>query len=340
MATFRNATQAKVIVNDEFGLPVSFEPGETKGGVSNYLERYTSAYQSGEDILLVRVGSLDTTVLDGTDLPSPVIEEENMAVRPAAPNSATQGLNTQIGGVRTSDIPAGFIDTTNTSTRLRRVGFNTELDLEARQIDTRYLSIKPIALLAQPDNQTFALAALDQGGGSNTRAFTITNNPVEVNGRRATATDAAHSVYGSLLTEGQYYTAFGTVSFDDAGGGGALESIVGFVISGTTVTLTDATLGGNLTSLAGAFVASTGVLTWTRTGGASGDEIGMTIYFSTAVTSASEANAVFGPSGSNPGEVRGTYEVGSGSGTPGLLTFTENGIFEVKAGGNAFVAYS
>lgn len=340
MTTYRNSTQAKIIVNDEFGLPVSFEPGETKSGLSNYLENFTSTYKTGEDILLTRIGSLDSTVLDGSDIPSPVIEEENMAVRPASPNRATQGLNAQIGGVRTSNLVAGYSDLANNSTRLRRIGFNTELDTEARQIDTRYLSVKPAALLAQNGTQTFALAALDQGGSTNTRAFTVTANPVEVNARRATATDAAHSVYGSLLTEGQYYTAFGTISFDDAGGGGALESIVGFVISGTTVTLTDATLDGNLTSLVGAFVASTGVLTWTRTGGAATDEIGMTIYFATAVTTSAEANAVFGPSGTNPSEVRGTYEVGSGSGNPGVLIFLENGILQIKAAGNAFTAYT
>lgn len=362
MAVFTNVTGSKLIVTDELGLPITFEAGEQKAGLSNYLNQYTSTYKSGEDILLRLDSDLDNADdLFGADLPSAVIEEENMAVRPAAPNSATQGVRSTPGGVRGATtteqvVAAGFSDTANSSTRLKRIGLNTEQDTEKRQVDTRYLGVKPAKAIAVNDTESFASADFS----ANPRNFTMTapntsgGPPIESNGRKATADDAANSIYGSLLTEGNYYTAWGFGVATDDGSGDTLT--FGFSIrhNGTSEVVTTTSQlaaawdgGVQRFTFSGAFVPSTGVLGWTAAGGfAAADEISTTIYYAAAIDDATVANAVYGPSstvfgvaGTAP-EVRGTYEVNARTSTAGILTFTEEGIFELKAGGNAFVAFS
>jgi hypothetical protein len=163
--SYKNVTGAKLIVTNELGLMISFAAGETKSsadfsGVTNYLERFTSAYLTAPDILLQRVGNLDG---DGI-VSQPVIEEENMAVRPSLPNRGTEGVQWgPVGGDRRTGtvwtekvVAAGYADDTgtgipglaNNATRLRRVGFVPEFDKIARQIDTRYVGVKFLGDLA------------------------------------------------------------------------------------------------------------------------------------------------------------------------------------------------
>ena len=160
----------------------------------------------------------------------------------------------------------------------------------------------------------------------------LTAVPAEYNGRRATAADVANATYGSLLTEGQYYTAFGTLTVHDANVD--TDSTVGFKISGTTVTLADATFGGAVTSVAGAFVCSTGVLTLTRTGGQATDTIAATVNYAKAVSTATLANTYY-DAGDN---IRGWYEVSANTASAGILLCTDYGVFQFLAAGNAIVA--
>ena len=347
MATFTNISGAKLVVNNEFGLPVSFEISETKNNVSNYLERFTSTFQSGEDIMLLRVGNLDPEI-GGDGVPTAVIEEENMAVRPSQSNDATQGVAWgAVGGVRSADIPRGYVDTegtlNNTATRLQRVGLDTELDIAARQIVTRELGVKNILSIAVKDSETFTGAALDQGGGAD-RAFTLgtagaaLDPPIQLSGRVATAADAANALYGSLLTEGQYYTAFGSLVFDDAGGGTTLVN-VGFAISALTATLTDATCGGHVTSLTATMVASTGIITWVRTGGASADEIAMVCNY----TQAQGTGAIVDGNYDSTDNIRGWYEVPEasvGTNVGGVLMITDAGIYDLLESAVNFTVWS
>lgn len=340
MAKFTNISGAKLVLNNEFGLPVCFEIGETKAGLSNYLERYTSTYQTGENILLQRVGALDAGVMDG-GVPVAAIEEENLAVRPSQPNSATQGVNwTQVGGVRTQAIPSGYVDADNSATRLRRVVFNSETDAIARQIDTRYLDVQPAIVISKADSQTFVAAALDQGGGTE-RAFTLTDIPAEYNGRRASAADVANEVYGSLLTEGTYYTAFGIAVLTDPASGDTCR--IGFRILANTVTTTSqaaASWSGGVQrfTVTAAFVNTTGVLTWTRVGGDAADTISSVVLYNIGITTAAQSDAAW-----NVGDnKRGWYFVTTDNATnAGLLFLNEHGTLHIVNGGNpTFVAWS
>jgi len=332
MATYKNVTGALLVVTDEFNIRRTFDAGATISGLSTYLDRYTDAVVSGDDILLKRVGNKDNTY---SYLPAPVIEEENMAVRPSAPNELTQGLVWGTpGGVRTADLTMGFTDpTSNTATRLRRIGFNTELDTRGRQVDTRYLDVKPAAILAVNGSKVFTGATLDQGGGA-VRALTLTTVPAEYNGRRATAADVANSIYGSLVVLDEYYTAFGTLTYHDDSA--AVSTTTGFVISGTTVTLVDNTFGGACTSLTATFVCATGVITFTRTGGQGADTIAATVYYAKACTTAATTNALY----DKADEIRGWYEVSASTSLAGILLLTDYGVYQFLAAGNAIEAWS
>jgi len=332
MATYKNVTGALLVVTDEFNLRKTFDIGATVSGLSTYLDRYTDAVVSGDDILLKRVGDKDNTY---SYLPAPVIEEENMAVRPSAPNELTQGVIWGTpGGVRTADLVAGYSDpTSNTATRLRRIGFNTEQDTRGRQVDTRFLDIKPAAILAVNGSQVFTASALSAGTGGD-RVCTLTTVPAEYNGRRATATDVANAIYGSLVELDEYYTAFGILTYHDNSAN--VSTTTGFAITGTTVTLVDATFGGACTSVVGAFVCATGVLTLTRTGGQATDTIAATVYYAKACTTAATVNVLY----DSTDKIRGWYEVSALTSNAGVLLLTDYGIYQYLAAGNTITAWS
>ncbi len=334
MAIYTNTSGAKIVVTDEFGLPVSFEPSETKRGLSNYLERYTSAVQTGIDILLLRVGGLDQNVLDGSDIPSAVIEEENMLVRPSAPNRATQGVRLGEPGKDPVALVAGYADVAadgtpgvaNDATRLRRVGMNTELDAIARQIDTRYVGVKSSIELSVDETFTDGAAVSIAGGTAATDIDTITTI-VRVNGRRATFADTQNSVYGSLLTEGAYYTSFGSITCLDNGSG---TDIIGFRLIGiddeafttfTNVAWTSPTL----------VLTDGNTITMTITGGAGGDTILMTANFVQDLYDGVTTNVHY----DNTDNLRGWYSVGAHATTgvaAGMLLLTEDGILQIIDG--------
>lgn len=143
MASFTNITGASAVITDEFGYSTLFAKDETKTGLSNYFERYTSTYVTGENVLLRRVGDLDAP---GT-VPVAAIEEENIAVRPSASNRATQGVvGTSPGGIKnavsSTILPTSFIDVVNNAPRLQRVAFNPENDTAGRQIDTEFIGVR------------------------------------------------------------------------------------------------------------------------------------------------------------------------------------------------------
>jgi hypothetical protein len=143
MASFTNVSGGLLVVGDEFGITSSFSKDETKTGLSNYFERYTSTYVTGENILLTRVGDLDAP---GT-VPVAGIEEENIAVRPSASNRSTQGVvGNAPGGIKDADpsavVATSFVDLANNAPRLQRVVFNTENDLARRQIDTELIGVR------------------------------------------------------------------------------------------------------------------------------------------------------------------------------------------------------
>lgn len=338
MATYRNITGAKLVVQNEFHLPVTFEPGETKSGLSNYLERYTSTYITDpEDLMLARVGALDG---EG-EVPVAVIEEENMAVRPSKPNVDTLGVNWgKVGGVRSSAIPAGYVDPTNAaSTRLRRIGFDTEDDTVARQIDTRYLDVKENILLAA--NASHVDAAVDISAGSGDVDLDTATTVVKRNGRRVTAADVANGVYGSLLTEGEYVTAFGTAALhDDAGT--AADQTIGFVVRGAggagNWEVTDTTVGGlTVTNIE---LADADTLTWTITGTAASDTLTATVFFAQDVYNATTANTQYDADDG----LRGWYNVTADATTgvvAGVLLLTDDGILHMlDAAAIDFVAWS
>ena len=335
MASFTNLTNARVIVSDEFGIQIGFEPGETLTGQSNYLARFTSSFLTNpEDIVLQLNGNLDTEAVQK----SAVVEEENMAVRPSQGNRPTQGVNwTQVGGVRSADIPLGHADMANNALRLRKMGFQPEFDDAGRQIDTRHCGLKSVKDLGVLTSEDHAANALDEGGGADA-VTTLTVGPAEYNGRRATAADVANGTYGSLLNEGQYYTAFGTFTYHDDSE--ASDFLGGFAISGTTVTVTDATAGTALTALTAAFVCSTGVLTWTRSGGEAVDTIASTTLYAAGISTATIANTNYDAVDA----IRGDYWIDVltvGSGENGLLRFSDDGILSIIVGDNpAFVAWT
>lgn len=168
MATFTNVTNGFLIITDQFGVSHSFQAGETKSGLSNYFERFTSAYLSGEKILLRRTGNLDDPGL----IPVAGIEEENLAIQPGAPNPETSGIYGNIDstpggfkGTAASDIVATTFadsDAINTSDRRRKVVFNPVNDDRGREIDTRYLGIRSsedLDVLAEQAAGTIASAA-------------------------------------------------------------------------------------------------------------------------------------------------------------------------------------
>jgi len=332
MATFTNRSGAKLVVNDEFGLPVCFEPGETKSSVSNYLERYTSTYQTGEDILLTRVGALDPDVNDG-GVPSAVIEEENMAVRPSQPNQATSGVYWGVPGKSNTAIPAGYgnplvpANDTNSAVRLRRIGFDTEADTRRRQIDTRYLDVKDNIEIAVRQAFTDG-AAVDISGGSAATDFDDVSTVIRMNGIRATAADCANPVYGSLLTEGTYYTAFGSiVCYDDSE---TATDTIGFTLTGTNVeTFTSFT---DVLWTAPALVLTDGdTITMSITGGAANDTVLMTANFAQDISTSARADAFY----DSTDEIRGWYQTVLNSTTStaaGVMLFTDAGVLQMLHG--------
>jgi len=330
MASFKNLTGAKLIVTDEFGLPVTIEAGATKSGLSNYFERYTSKYQTGENVLLQRIGDLDPNVILNA-APSAIIEEENMAVRPSQGWKPTLGLRWGDPGKNPSNIVAGYGDVDNNGVqevpndalRLRRIGFDTSLDTIARQVDTRYLGMMKASIIASPDVESFAPGALNGGGGAD-RQFTLTEKYPEYNGKIATEADVANPIFGKLLTLNKGYTAWGTFVYHDDSEN--KDFIGGFVVSGLTVSVTDDTCGGALTELTGTFVGnSTGTLTWTRSGGQAADTISTIIYYNRGVVNGTTANAYY-DTGDN---IRRFYEINANTGTAGILILTETGILEI-----------
>jgi len=342
MATYTNISGAKLVVNDEFGLPVSFEPGETKRNLSNYLERYTSAVQTGIDILLQRVGGLDQDVLDGVDVPTAVIEEENMAVRPSQPNRATDGVRWGEPGKNPSAAVAGYPGvaadgtpgTANNATRLRRVAFNTEQDAERRQIDTRYLSIKPNLDLAVADEHEDAAVSIAAGTADidlDTAATVI-----KINGRRATYADTQNPVYGSLLTEGTYYTAFGTISCLDNGSG---TDLIGFRLIGINDEAFTAFTNVAWTSPS-LTVTDADTIQMAATGCAAGDTVTATVLFAQDIYNGATADAAY----DSTDEIRGWFEVSANATTgvaAGMLVCTENGILHLlDAAAIAYTAWS
>ncbi len=332
MATFKNTSGAKLIVNDEFGLPVSFEPGETKANVSNYLERYTSTFQSGLDILLKRIGTLDLNVNEG-GVPVAVIEEENMAVRPSQPNQATQGVFWGEPGKSNTAIPAGYgnplisSSDTNSSTRLQRIGFNTQDDIQRRQIDTRFLDVKPDIDIAVSQRFTDG-AAVSIAGGTAAVDFDTASTIIKINGRRATAADCANEVYGSLLTEGTYYTAFGSiVCHDDSES--ATETI-GFRLIGINDEAFTAFTDVAWTAPALA-VTDADTITMTITGGAASDTVLMTANFAQHIATSAAANLYY----DSDDELRGWYAVSAHATTgaaAGVLLMTDNGVLQILHG--------
>jgi hypothetical protein len=350
MASFRNVSSGKLVLTDEFGLIVSFEPGETKGDLSNYLERFTSAYiTSAEDILLARVGSLDPP---GT-VPVAGLEEENVAVRPSASNQATLGVfgNTQgrPGGFKADNIltdgsdlvPTTFgSDEDNTAPRLARVVFDTEGDMQRRQIDTRYLGVRGAAEIASRDDEVLAGGTLSTGGGSDTfTAAPLSTVPVDLNGVEATAEDSNDSVFGGLIEEGSFYTAFGKFIFTDASA--ATSYNVGFSVSGdNTVTIDDdePVAAGAVTALTGTFDNTTGVLAITRVGGTAADSVAtILVIYGKAVIDGATANSFYDADD----DIRGFFEVSELVSDAAVLILTENGIFEFLDGSAVvFTAWS
>lgn len=335
MATFINISGAQLYLNDEFGLPVCFAIGESKTGLSNYMSRYTSAVATGENVVLRLVGALDPDTMHGT-IPVAAIEEENVAVRPSDPDAASQGVYWGVPGKSNTAIVAGYSDAANTSTRLQRVVFNTANDLPRRQIDTRYLDVKPASTLAPTATHVDAAEPID--GNTADILLDTVSSVIEPNGRRATAADCANLIYGSLLTEGQYYTAFGSILCHDAS---KEDETIGFALRGvSTATFTPftSTIEWDTLALAIKGGGTGNTLTMTIAHGAGGDTVAATVYFAQAVSTATRANAL------GLDANRGWYSMTANATTQavaGVLLLTEDGALQIITGASpTFVAWS
>jgi hypothetical protein len=365
MATFRNITDKFVIVNDELGNTVGFDPGEIRENLSNYFERYTSAFQEhSEDVLLRRTGELNPP---GT-VPCEGLEGDNIAVRPSDSDQATLGVRgdrpggfkgtasqyTQAG--REEEIPQVFLDPEdNTSLRRQKVVFDVRKERTSsparRQIDSRKMglitSLEASGILdLLIKNQVFPLAKLNQGGGTNERSF----QPLRFSGSstfgnvRAREEDVNHPVYGSLLTIGATYAAFGFLTiFDDST---ATTELIGFRIdlSDTSflvltkqpdafalTTFVDHTtfidLGPGPGPLFLEIHLLTSTVTFTRTGGDADDKIAMEI-----ITWIAPSGALFLDFFYEPDEIRGWID--NSAFTNQLFYAGEEGVFQYEDGEN------
>lgn len=323
MAKFKNITGGRLIVMNELGLPVGFEPDEELSGLSNYLEIFTDTYRTGEDVVLRRIGDLDVNE-EGQVVPVAGIEEENLVVRPSAPNDASVFY------------PDG--DDTNEAPRLARVVFDTEDDTPRRQIDTRFLDVKPALTRLQNETLTDGGSAentdLDISGG--TTSGVINNPPVAYAGRRATASDVANSIYGSLLTEGKYYKGFGTCLVYDADIGGDTNYTIGFVIAGDGTVTQTANPAGVSVTVTLSYDVSHQEIDIVAVGAGANDYCTITFYYAQTLSTGALVNDEY----DSDDEIRGWYAAENADMINGILGYpvttlllTDQGIHEYPDGG-------
>lgn len=264
MAQFKNITQSFLILTDENGNTLKWEAGETREA-SNYFYNYTSE-GNATDPILVLVGSLGG---DGT-IPSPGVHQDNRLRQPG--QSQDYLGEAEANAQRRKEI---VIDMRNEDENARR------------RIDSRFVGLKALPF---PEKSNTG----DTGSGLNA-ATTITltsgDGPIQINGRRASAADAASN---PAVVEGALYTVFGVITVTDASPSATYT--VYFSITGTDeVTFVEATTGNPITVPASAEVttATPSIEFGAFTGGLAGDSISVDTKFAQSPNTAAKFAAAF-----------------------------------------------
>jgi len=264
MARFTNITQSFLVLTDENGIVHKWEAGETREA-SNYFYNYTSAGGASDPILLL-VGNLSG---DGT-IPSPALLNDNRLRQPG--QSQDYLGEAQSNAEREKEV---VFDISN------------ENDNERRRIDSRFVGLKALPF-PEKSNAGDTNTGLD---GTTTITLTSGDGPIQINGRRADAADAAAN---PAVVEGGMYTVFGVITVTDASPSATYT--VYFSIRGTAdVTFVEATSGNPVTVPASATVntATSSIDFGAFAGGAVGDSISVDTEFAQSPNTAVKLAAAF-----------------------------------------------
>lgn len=264
MARFTNITQSFLILTDENGRTYKWEAGETRD-VSNYFYNYSSAGGASAPVLLL-VGNLDG---DGS-IPSPALLHDNRFRQPG--QSQDYLGEAQANAAREKEV---VLDISRENANARR------------RIDSRFVGLKALPF-PEKSNVDDTDTGLD---GSTTITLTSGDGPIQINGRRASAADAAAN---PAVVEGGLYTVFGVITVTDASPSATYT--VYFSIRGTTdVTFVEATDGNPVTVPASATVntSTPSIAFGAFTGGAAGDSISVDTEFAQAPNTAAKLAAAF-----------------------------------------------
>lgn len=264
MARFKNLTQSFLILTDENGNTFKWEAGETRN-VSNYFYNYTSAGGASDPILSL-VGNLDG---DGT-IPSPALLNDNRLRQP--------GQTQDYLGEANDD-----------AERRKEIVFDISNENEdaRRRIDSRFVGLK-----ALPFPEKSNTGDTDTGlNAATTITLTSGDGPIQINGRRADAADAAAN---PAVVEGGLYTVFGVITVTDASPSATYT--VYFSIRGTSdVTFVEATSGNPITVPASATVdtGTPSIEFGAFNGGLAGDSISVDTEFAQSPDTAAKLAAAF-----------------------------------------------
>jgi hypothetical protein len=264
MARFRNSTQSFLILTDENGNTYKWEAGETREA-SNYFYNYTSAGGASDPILIL-IGNLDG---DGT-IPSPALLNDNRLRQPGQ----TQDYlgEAQANAQREKEI---VFDISNENSNARR------------RIDSRFVGLKALPFPEKSNTGNTATGL----NAATTITLTAGDGPIQINGRRANAADAAAN---PAVVEGGMYTVFGVITVTDISPSATYT--VYFSIRGTSdVVFVEATSGNPITVPASAVVTvGTPSITFGPfTGGAAGDSISVNTKFAQSPNTAAKLAAAF-----------------------------------------------
>jgi len=264
MAQFRNLTQSFLILTDENGNTHKWEAGETRAA-SNYFYNYSSAGGATDPILLL-VGSLDGNGV----IPSPAALHDN---RLRNPGQAQDYLGeAQTNAKREKEI---VFDISNENSNARR------------RIDSRFVGLKALPFPEKSNTNDTATGL----NAATTITLTSGDGPIQVNGRRASAADAAAN---PAVDEGTLYTVFGVITVTDDSPSATYT--VYFSIRGTsTVKFVQATAGNPVTVPATAVVTTStpSIAFGAFTGGAAGDSISVNTEFAQSPNTAAKLAAAF-----------------------------------------------
>jgi hypothetical protein len=265
MAQFKNISPSFLILTDENGITHKWESGETRVA-SNYFYNYSSVGGSTDPVLLL-VGSLDG---DGT-IPSPAALHDN---RLRNPGQAQDYLGeAQANAKREKEI---VFDISN------------EVENARRRIDSRFVGLRPLPL---PEKSNTGLTATGLNA-STTITIASGDGPIHLNGRRASAAEAAAN---PAVDEGTLYTVFGVITVTDVSPS-ATYTVYFSIKDTSTVKFVQATSGNPITVPATAVVTTStpSIAFGAFAGGAAGDSISVNVFFSQSPNTAAKLAAVYG----------------------------------------------